>query len=388
MLLSKDHIRRIKRYLVVKFRKRAEPKTITDDRESLDVASKVIMKWPEDIKKPYVGLVIDYRKLPYWTKYERFLKSNSIPYKYLNIHESDWRYKVEKFDQIIWPIGGSPPELAEARRKIFIIENLLKVKCYPSFFTVNLIGEKITQYDLLKSYDFPIIDTFISYSYSDVLRNIEKLKYPLVSKITTGAGSAGVHLIKNLKDARKTVRKIFSFYGKNTYWYFQRQKNYIFFQEFIDGAKYDLRIFVVGNKVFGYYRDVPEGDFRASGLGKVRKDDIPIRAMDIAVNIYKALNIPLVAVDMLKNPKTDDYNIIELALVPAIRTSEQLHVNGIPGAYIIGKDGKYSFEEGRHWVQELALKEYFRKIWLTDRGVKEFEKIKSTNNPSNPNMGT
>ena len=60
-------------------------------------------------------------------------------------------------------------------------------------------------------------------------------------------------------------------------------------QKFIESAKFDLRIIVVGNKLFGYFRYPKEGDFRASGAGNVKKKALPEEAMRIAVRTKEIL---------------------------------------------------------------------------------------------------
>ena len=46
-----------------------------------------------------------------------------------------------------------------------------------------------------------------------------------------------------------------------------REKGYIYFQEFIPGNEFDIRIIVVGDKAFAIKRMVRKNDFRASGSG-------------------------------------------------------------------------------------------------------------------------
>jgi hypothetical protein len=58
------------------------------------------------------------------------------------------------------------------------------------------------------------------------------------------------------------------------------------------------------------------------------------------------------------------YVIIEFSIVCQVQTPEQLLVDGVPGAYVIGDDGDIRFEKGRYWVHELALKEFLLDEYL------------------------
>jgi hypothetical protein len=53
-----------------------------------------------------------------------------------------------------------------------------------------------------------------------------------------------------------------------------------------------------------------------------------------------------------------EYRIIEISPLCRIDTCEELKVQGIPGYYVMQGDS-YSFQPGRLWVPELALKEFF-----------------------------
>lgn len=336
--------------------------SIVDDRDELDVAEHVLVSWPSDRAKPTVGLVQDRKFPPYWTKYERFLLRNQFPFEYLEIHRSDWLAISKQLDVIIWASEGAAPEIEEQKRKTFLLENFLGKVCFPSFETLMWSEDKIYQYEWLRMFDFPVIETFISHNAAETLAKIQQLDYPLIAKVPVGAGSLGVELVKNLKEAEGIAKQAFSPVGRRIYWPYFRQKDYVYFQKFMPNAGYDLRVIAVGNKVFGYYRDVPQGDFRASGMGIVRKGDLPEDAVHLAVQVIKKLGLVIAAVDMLQD-SSGKFHIIEMSPLIQVDTAGQLHVDGVPGAYVFSSSGTYTFEPGMFWIQELALKEFFEQ-WL------------------------
>jgi len=335
---------------------------IVDDRQELEVAERVLIPWPGDRVKPRVGLVQDRNSPPYWTKYERFLRNNQFPFEYYDIHRSDWLATSEQFDVIIGAIGGRGPEIEEHKRKTFFLEKYCRKVCFPSFETLMWYEDKIYQYEWLRMFNFPVIETFISHSYQETLESIPQFDYPLVTKVPVGAGSLGVELIKNHKQSESVARQAFSPVGRSTYWPYLRQKDYVYFQKFQPNDGYDLRVIAVGNKVFGYYRDVPPREFRASGMGLVRKGALPEDAVQLAMQVIRKLDLVIAAVDLLRDP-AGKLHIIEMSAFIQVETAGQLHVDGVPGAYVFDSSGGYHFKPGKFWIQELALSEFYKR-WL------------------------
>ena len=136
----------------------------------------------------------------------------------------------------------------------------------------------------------------------------------------------------------------------------------MYFQEYVPNDGYDIRIIVIGDNVFGYYRKAPPGDFRASGMGVVEKRKLPLEAMKISRKVNAVLKSPMLVVDLLRG-NDGQYYIIEISPICRIDTPEQLLVDGRPGVYVFDDENTYHFKEGRYWVQELALKEFFRTIY-------------------------
>jgi len=178
---------------------------------------------------------------------------------------------------------------------------------------------------------------------------ISKADFPLVLKLRSGAGSRNVRLIKDQKTAKRLIRKSFG-RGIRQYNAFGglveslrkyrmgkaslktviksiahfiypiqleksegRHKGYIYFQEFIPGCKYDIRIQSVGDKMWAMTRMVRKGDFRASGSGKLNYDPkmIPEEALRLSMEISKKLNLQSMAIDLL--PFKNGFLIAEIS---------------------------------------------------------------------------
>ncbi|MFZ2095740.1 MAG: hypothetical protein WAV05_03795 [Anaerolineales bacterium] len=334
-----------------------------DDRDRLEPAEIVHIDWPNNVQKPVVGIVRNFGKWPNWTKYRRFLENNHIPFEFYNIHAQNWLKEADKYDVIIGISSNDFYILQELRRKYYLLETYLGKYCYPSFKHTMLYEDKNLEAYIGKVLEIPFVNTYISHDKKDALRLIENLTYPIVSKIDPSSGSVGVELVRNVGQARKIVKQSFSGSGRRTHLAYCKQKNYVYFQDFVPNDGYDIRVIVLGNWVFGYYRKVLEGDFRASGMGLVELRDLTKEPMLIARNVNKMIKSPMLAIDMVKG-MDGKYYILEFSPLFEVNTTSQLRVNDIPGLYIFDDDETYHFEEHRYWIQELALKQFLLMDYL------------------------
>ncbi len=346
------------------------PQTVSryvDDSAMLakEPAEVVTINWPADIQKPRVGLVRDYEFFPRWTKYIRFLENNTFDYEIFNLHASDWMERAKAFDVIIGVFSNELFHLDENRKKYYFMEKYMGKHCFPNTEDICLYEDKKLEAFLADLNHFPFVKTYISYDLEEALQLIEKLNYPVVSKIDPTSGSVGVELVRDLKQCRNIVNQAFSNNGRKTHQIYYRQKNYIYLQDFVPNDGYDIRVIMVGDSAFGYYRKVPRGDFRASGMDMVEKRDLPLDAMKIAHKMSKVLNSPQLVVDMVHDLE-GNYQVIEYSPICQMETPMQLCVDDVPGVYIFSDDGNCQFQETRCWVHELALKEYFLKHYLPE----------------------
>jgi glutathione synthase/RimK-type ligase-like ATP-grasp enzyme len=324
----------------------------------LESADVINFHWPKNIEKPKVGLVEDFGPYASSPKYERFLSHNKIPFEYYDIHKSSFIPRSKDFDLIIWRTGSSFADQYEAKSKIEFLEKELDLTIFPSASEIWFYEDKVRQQWLFQEYQIPTIKSFVSFSKEETLEYLETCNYPIVSKEATNSGSEGVYLIKNKKQAVRFCNKVFGPGHRTVNHTYFRQKDYVLFQEYIRDYQHDLRVIIIGNNYFGYYREVPKGDFRASGAGILKKEDIPNDALYFAKSVKEKLpDTHYLSVDMLKDRRDDQYYVIEVSLFNRVSSSDRLVVNGIPGKYVF-TENQFKFFPGRVWVQELVLIEF------------------------------
>lgn len=330
---------------------------VTDDRDRVaDGVPPVMFDWPAAVPKPRVGIIQDHGSSPRWTKYRRFLETNAFPFGIYDLHSSAWFSKAQEYDVVVGIDSCEASHLDEIRRKHYVLEMKMQKRCYPGYHDVVLYEDKILEAYMSEVYGLPFVKTYIFNSKEEALGAVDTLAYPLVSKVVPCSSSVGVELVTTPSRCQTIIRRAFSPRGRRTHIPYAAQKDYVYFQEYVPNDGYDIRIIVVGNKVFGYYRKVPEGDFRASGMGVVEKRELPAEAIQIARQAYDVVQGPMLVVDLLRST-AGKYFIIEMSPICRVDTPEQLHVAGKPGWYQCNEDS-YVFEEGRVWVHELSLKEF------------------------------
>lgn len=330
----------------------------------LDEAPPLYLKEIIDAK-PRIGIVrnknVNFREgyvypMASWLHYERFCKKNNIPYKFYDIYNSDWIEKSEELDIIVWHTPSNPSDQYIAESKIYILEKILNKSCFPSFHELWQYEDKCRAHYLYQSLDIASIHTTVTNCKKEAFSIITETGYPFITKTNIGAGSSGVEKIKSKKEAKQKVTKIFGRRGLKTQYPYQRQKDYFYVQEFIEDAKFDLRVMLIDDMAFGYYRYPKSGDYRASGSGIVEKKEIPLEALKLAIQVREKLQSRLMGVDMMFSKKHNKYLIIETSLFNQIDTAEQLVIDGIPGYYDISNIDNIVFKEGKFWIHELVLR--------------------------------
>jgi glutathione synthase/RimK-type ligase-like ATP-grasp enzyme len=357
LLRKKPWYCRFRRYLPG-----AEP-DYCDESADIEDAEVVKIDWPSDVPKPRVGVVRDFDPYPRWTKYVRFLEKNSFDYEIYDIHAHDWLKTAENFEVVVGIWSCEPCYLEELREKYYFLETFLGKCTFPSAAHALLYENKRLEAYIASAQGIPFATTYVSHSKEDALRLIQTLAYPLVSKFVPSSGSVGVQLLSDSRQAKKIVEQAFSPLGRKTHMHYVRQKNYIYFQKFIPNDGYDIRVILVGNWAFGYYRKALKGDFRASGMNLVEKRDLPKPAIAIALKLNAIIKSPMLVVDMLHG-SDGQYTVIEYSPACQMETPEQFHLNGVPGVLICDEDANCHFEPHRYWAHELALREFLLADYL------------------------
>jgi len=271
-----------------------------------------------------------------WIEY---CQKNQIEYQLVDCYQNDIIEVMKDFDILLWPWNLSHFEsLQFAKELTYSLEKMGKV-VFPSFKTSYFYDNKVGQKYLLESINAPAIPSYVFYEKEDALNWIEKTSFPKVFKLSGGAGSMNVKLCYTKDKAKKYIKQAFGKGfsqvdrvvwfkdkmkkfkenpSKNSFKNFiksfgrlfvptqkekgmSKEKGYIYFQEFIPKNTFDIRIITIGNRAIGIKRLCRDGDFRASGSGKIiyDKDQIDLESIKIAFDTSSKLDVQCMAYDFV-----------------------------------------------------------------------------------------
>jgi len=211
------------------------------------------------------------------------LEKSGCRVRWLDLLGTDPLSQIQGCDGIMWHWFHYPHEIRLAALPILrVIEEQLRIPVFPDMATAWHYDDKIAQSYLLKALNIPHPQTWVFWRKADALRWAETAQYPVVAKLSGGAGSMNVRLLRSAKEARQYVNACFSGAGivgrpalprgalsatlarlkralkrvaqagpyvlanrfpalpDQTYW--MPQKNYALFQEFLPDNAHDTRV--------------------------------------------------------------------------------------------------------------------------------------------------
>jgi glutathione synthase/RimK-type ligase-like ATP-grasp enzyme len=253
-------------------------------------------------------IAIHYSKHSFCERWISYCKENHINYKKVNCYSTDIVQQLTDCDALMWHhFQTNPRAVLFARQLLFALEQSGKT-VFPDFNTGWHFDDKLGQKYLLEAIGAPLVPSYVFYDKKEALRWIKNTNFPKVLKLRGGAGSSNVRLIKSPGKANKVISKAFrrgfSNYNawsnlKEIFRKFQlgnatgmslikgiahifypprfskimgREQGYVYFQDFIPGNDYDIRVVIIDDKAFAIKRLVRKNDFRASGSGHILYD--------------------------------------------------------------------------------------------------------------------
>lgn len=275
----------------------------------------------------------------YSDKWIEYCDKNKIKYKLVSAYDSDIIEQVRGCQGFMWHWQHNDHVAQLFARQLTLSLEKMGIKVFPDSQTSWHYDDKIGQKYLLEAIDAPLVPTYVYFDKHKALEWAESAKFPKVQKLRKGAGSQNVKLIQTLSEARDVINRAFnkgiSSYSKystlqENIWRFKRdktirsffrigkymgklflpgkyqpvhtkEKNYIYFQEFIANNDFDIRVVVIGNRAVAFRRFTRAGDFRASGSGKFDTDPekIPLDCILKSFEVTKKLNASCLAYDFI-----------------------------------------------------------------------------------------
>ena len=304
------------------------------------------------MQRDTMKIAIHERKGSFSDKWIEYCTKNKIPFEIVNCYNNDIIKKLGTFDALLWHwVFHVPGEVLIAKSILQTMELMGKV-VFPNMATCWHYDNKIAQKYLLESIGAPLVPTYVFFDLDEALSWIEKTTFPKVFKLRTGAGSENVKLVKGREQARKLCKMAFEkgFYPKAGYLSDLKHKSrkinnfrtllnklrhipitlknikrintlrgkeigYVYFQDFIPANAFDIRITVIGNRAFIFFRKVRKDDFRASGSGFIEYPThatVDKKIIRLAFDIAHKLKSQSLAMDFIKDGD-GNYLLIEIS---------------------------------------------------------------------------
>jgi glutathione synthase/RimK-type ligase-like ATP-grasp enzyme len=251
----------------------------------------------------------------------------------------------------------------------------------------------VAQFYLLQAIKAPIPRTWLFWNLDKALLWAHNAPYPIVFKLSVGAGSSNVTHVKSEADAISLIKRAFSRgffpYRMNEYRrpilprslseakgflrrfaealryallddypplhpvFWKPEYGYVYFQEYLPGNRFDTRVTTIGKRAFGFRRLNRPGDFRASGSGMIEyeREKIDIRCVEIAFRISVQCGFQTMAYDFLF--RNDEPVIAEISYGYADRA-----VRNCPGYW----DDALNWHDGPMWPEQAQVEDFIRYI--------------------------
>ncbi len=331
-----------------------------------------------------ITLAIHHRPTSFSERWIECCTQNGISHKVVDCYRSDIIHELSTVDGLLWHFThASHQDLIIARHVIMSAERM-GVVVYPNTATCWHFDDKIAQKYLLESVEAPLVPTYVSYNKEEALAWAEGATFPKVFKLRRGAGSTNVRLVHSRSQATWLIKRMFGrgfapagtlFGDLNTRvikarrrgdllgfikrasqsflimrrinYQMSPERGYVYFQDFISGSLFDIRVTVIGDRAFGFTRNVRRNDFRASGSGSIDYDlsRVDLNCVRTAFDVQKKIGAQSIAFDFLLDENKQP-RILELSYGFAPKP-----VYEVRGQW----DRQMNWHEGHIWPQDLIL---------------------------------
>lgn len=320
-------------------------------------------------------------------KYAKIIKRAGHQVKPVDVFSPIIISQLKGCDGFIWRHGHYPEHRAVAKRLLPAIEYNLSIPVYPDQNTCWHYDDKLSQFYLFEAAGIPQPETNVFWRQEDAMRYLATAKFPLVLKMWSGAASTNVKMISSREEAVKVVKVLFCegvyrlvddetglnvrrsigrirraskwvLFGKR--WdpgpWYDLHKNYVLFQEFLDGNAFDTRVTVIGNRAFCFRRFNRPDDFRASGSGLIdwNPEAVDPRFISLAYRVSRVCKTQSCAIDGL-------YRREEVVAAENTYTFASWAVHECPGHYeLVGDPEKQEWRwiSGRMWPEEAQMQDF------------------------------
>lgn len=261
--------------------------------------------------------------------------------------------ELDGCEALLWSLNQDDPNDLEFARSILLAVRERGVRVFPDHTTAWHFDDKVAQKYLLEAIGAPLVETWTFFSRGQANDFLERSRYPLVFKLRRGAGSINVRLVRDAGEGKALVARMFG-RGMPTHpitagasralqrarrprpgsgslvtrarrtaramWRKmaagQRERGYVLLQRFVPGNERDVRVTVIGERAFVFFRGIRPNDFRASGSGRIvypDAADVPLDMVEEAFRVAGAIGSQSLALDFVRDPVSGRPLLLEIS---------------------------------------------------------------------------
>lgn len=296
-------------------------------------------------------IAIGERPKSFSDRWIEYCQANGILVNIVQPTSNDIISKISHSSAFLWHPHQTSHADMMLSRTLAEVAQAKGIPVYPNRATIWHFDDKIGQKYWLEASGAPFVKTYVFFSLTEALDWVKSVKFPKVYKLRRGAGSMNVKLVHNKIEAIRLAEHAFKHGNKpisditsDGRTKMRKKKNfsevlgairrlpqtmasiqkanrylgldigYIYFQDYIPNNLFDTRITVIGERAFGFTRNVRPGDFRASGSGSICYDvsKIDERTVEIAFDVAGRLASQSMAFDFVQTNRGEPL-IIEMS---------------------------------------------------------------------------
>jgi glutathione synthase/RimK-type ligase-like ATP-grasp enzyme len=202
----------------------------------------------------------------------------------------------------------------------------------PSLRAARLYDDKLAQAEAMERW---MPRTIAVHDERDVDAALGQIGVPLISKASQGAGSYNVRLVETREAAFREAELIFS--GRGIPLHFgEVQRDYLLWQEFLQGNAYDFRVIAVGRERLILRRGNRKDRPMASGSGIEMPVTFPDAeaesALEFADRFFAEEDMRFCGIDLVNDRRTGAWRLLECTTGwPLGKMALHTLVSGRPG---------------------------------------------------------
>ena len=237
------------------------------EKKAIEKVKKITIKTEEYFENSSVIVGIVSEKWHLHSYYIKACRELKVSYKVIDFFSHKWLENLKDSDidfLLVRPSVQYSPwkDMFDNRLQILSTSKKINIQIYPNIQALWIWESKLRTLEWLRINEIPHPKSNIFYYKEEVMEYQERNSYPVVYKSSSGSGSSGVKILKNINDLKSVVKKVFR-KGIRTYrkHALDKEHGFVILQDYLENVK-EWRIIRTGDYYVGYEK-LKMGEFHS-----------------------------------------------------------------------------------------------------------------------------